>query len=74
MIYQYVAHNESGKVIKGKLTAASEEVATELLGYAGYQAVNLKRFVPFLSLDRLWPYLFPVKPAEKYIESTEQTS
>jgi len=64
MIYQYVAYNESGKVIKGKLAAASEEVATELLGYAGYQAINLKRFVPFLSLDRLWPYLFPVKPAE----------
>lgn len=64
MIYQYVAYNESGKVIKGKLSARSEEVATELLGYVGYQAINLKRFVPFFSLDRLWPHLFPVKPAE----------
>jgi type IV pilus assembly protein PilC len=64
VIYQYVAYNESGKVIKGKLSAKSEEVATELLSYVGYQAINLKRFVPFFSLERLWPHLFPVKPAE----------
>lgn len=34
------------------------------MSYAGYQAINLKRFVPFLSLDRLLESLFRVKPAE----------
>jgi len=66
MVYQYVAYNEGGKVIKGKLSAASEEAATDLLSYAGYQAINLKPFVPFLSLglDKLLASLLPVKPAE----------
>jgi type IV pilus assembly protein PilC len=64
MTYQYVAYNESGQIVKGKLSAASEEAATELLGYAGYRAVNLKLFVPFLNLDKLTAGLFRVKPNE----------
>ena len=66
MVYQYVAYNESGKIVKGKLSAASEEAATDLLSYAGYQAINLKLLVPFLSLglDKLLASLFPIKPAE----------
>jgi len=64
MVYQYVAYNESGELVRGKLPAASEETATELLGYAGYQAVSLKPYVPFLSLDKLSASLFQVKPAE----------
>jgi len=34
------------------------------LSYAGYQAINLKQFVPFFSLDRLLESLSRVKPAE----------
>jgi len=64
MVYQYVAYNEEGKVIKGRLSAASEAAAADLLSYAGYQAINLKQFVPFLSLGRLLTQLFPLKPAE----------
>jgi type IV pilus assembly protein PilC len=64
MVYQYLAYNENGEVVKGKLSARNEEAATDLLSYAGYQAINLKPFVPFLSLDRLLPSLFRVKPAE----------
>ena len=64
MVYQYVAYNENGEVVKGRLSAKSEASATDLLSYAGYQAISLKRFVPFLSLDRLLASLSPVKPAE----------
>ena len=64
MVYQYVAYNENREVVKGKLSAASEEAAADLLSYAGYQAINLKRYVPFLSLDRLSVSLFRVKPAD----------
>jgi len=64
MVYQYVAYNENGQVVKGKLSAASEEAATDLLGYAGYQALTLKPFTPFLSLNKLFASLFRVKSAE----------
>ena len=64
MVYQYIAYNENGEVVKGRLLATSEEAAIDLLGYAGYQAVNLKSVVPFFSVDKLLASLFPVKPAE----------
>ena len=64
MVYQYVAYNENGNIVKGRLPAASEEAATELLGYAGYQAISLKPYVPFLNLDKLSVSLFRVKPTE----------
>lgn len=64
MVYQYIAYTESGEIVKGKLAAANEEAATDLLGYAGYQAINLKPFVPLLSLDKLLASLHPPKPNE----------
>ncbi len=62
MVYQYVAYSENGEVVKGKLSAASEEAATELLGYAGYRTVSLKVYVPFFNLDKLTESLFEAKP------------
>jgi len=64
MVYQYIAYNESGEVVKGKLPAANEEAATDLLGYAGYQAISLKPYVPFLNLDKLSASFSRVKPTE----------
>ncbi len=64
MAYQYVAYNTKGEVVKGKLSAASDEAATELLGYAGYQTVSLKAYVPFFNLDKLTEGLSQVKPTE----------
>jgi len=64
MVYQYVAYNESGEVVRGRLPAPNEEAATDLLGYAGYKAISLKPQVPFLNLDKLLANLFRVKPSE----------
>ena len=64
MVYQYVACNESGEIVKGRLSAESEEAVTNLLSYAGYRLINLKPYVPFLSSDRLMSSFFQVKPAE----------
>ncbi|MDD5127110.1 MAG: type II secretion system F family protein [Dehalococcoidales bacterium] len=64
MVYQYIAYNEKGDLVKGRLPAANEEAATNLLGYAGYRAVNLKPYVPFLSSDRLTAEFFPIKPQD----------
>jgi type IV pilus assembly protein PilC len=64
MDYHYAAYTESGGIVRGKLAAASEEAATELLSYAGYQVISLKPFVPFFNLDKLSLSLFRVKPDE----------
>jgi len=64
MVYQYVACNESGEIVKGRLDATNEEAATELLGYAGYRVINLKPHIPFINRDRLYASLFQVKSAE----------
>lgn len=64
MVYQYVACNEKGEIYKGRLSASSEEAVNDMLSYAGYRLINLKPYVPFLSLERLERQLFKVKPAE----------
>lgn len=67
MVYQYVACNETGEIAKGKLSAASEEAATEVLSYAGYRVISLKPFVPFFSMDRLSARFSRVKLTEVII-------
>ncbi len=67
MIYQYLAYNENGEIVKGKLTASTEETATELLSYAGYRAVSLKPYTPFLSLGKLSASFFHVKAPDVII-------
>jgi type IV pilus assembly protein PilC len=64
MLYQYIACSESGEIVKGKLTAVSEEATAEMLGIAGYRLITLRPFVPFLSMGKLTAQLFPVKPNE----------
>ena len=64
MVYQYVACNENGVMVKGRLSAQSEEAVANLLGYAGYRLINLKPHTPFLSSDRLALSFFQVKPEE----------
>lgn len=64
MIYQYVAYNIKGEVVKGKLTAANDQGANELLEYAGYKAISLRPYTPFFSADFLVSQLYQVKPGE----------
>ncbi len=64
MLYQYVACGESGDIVKGKISATSENAIAEMLGVAGYRLINLRPYVPFLSLGKLAAQLFPVKETE----------
>ena len=64
MVFEYTAYNEKGEIVKGKLPAATEEAANDLLGYAGYRAINLKPYIPFLNVDKLTAGLFRVKPGD----------
>jgi type IV pilus assembly protein PilC len=64
MIYQYIACGESGDIVKGKITAISEDTVASMMSYAGYRLINLRPYVPFLSLGKMTGQLFPVKPVE----------
>ncbi|NLE07659.1 MAG: type II secretion system F family protein, partial [Dehalococcoidales bacterium] len=64
MLYQYVAYNTNGEVVKGKLTAESDQGANELLDYAGYKAISLKQYTPFFTMDSMASLLYSVKPNE----------
>ena len=43
MDFAYTAYTEDRKLVQGKVSAISEEAATELLGYGGYRVVTLKK-------------------------------
>lgn len=64
MEYSYVAYTEDKRLIKGKLSATSEEAATNLLSYGGYQVVNLKRVIPFFNMEKLAAIFSRIKPRE----------
>lgn len=64
MIYRYIAYSESGKIAKGKITAANDELASETLTSAGLNIISIKQYVPLLSLDKLTSSLSQVKPTE----------
>jgi type IV pilus assembly protein PilC len=64
MVFQYIAYNEKGEVVKGKLPAIDEEAANDLLGYAGYQAVSLRPYIPFFNSDKLTSFISQVKPGD----------
>jgi type IV pilus assembly protein PilC len=64
MVYQYVAYNDLGELVKGTLSATNEEAAANLLELAGYRALTIEQYLPFLNLDKLSARLFPVKSAE----------
>jgi type IV pilus assembly protein PilC len=48
MDFHYVAQSEAGRVVKGKLSASSEEAAVDMLAYSGHRVLSLKEAVPFL--------------------------
>jgi type IV pilus assembly protein PilC len=64
MVYQYIACSPQGEVIKGRLTAASEEAVNDMMSYAGYRLINLKPYIPFFSMERIKQSLFKIKPME----------
>jgi type IV pilus assembly protein PilC len=64
MDFVYTAYTEDRKVVKGKVSAVTEEVATDLLGYGGYRVISLKKAVPLLNKEKLLSRFSQVKPQE----------
>ena len=64
MDYSYVAYTEDRRLVKGKLSATSEEAAADLLSYGGYQVVSLKSFTRFFDKEKLLARFSRIKPRE----------
>ena len=64
MVFNYIACNQQGDIVKGRLNATSEEAVNDIMSYAGYRLINLRPYVPFLSVERLKQSLFRIKPME----------
>jgi len=64
MEFNYIAYTEDKRLVKGRLSATSEEAAVDLLSYGGYQVVSLKSFTPFFNMEKLLARFSRVKPRE----------
>ncbi|MGQ9545899.1 MAG: type II secretion system F family protein [Dehalococcoidia bacterium] len=64
MEFAYTAYTEDKKLVKGKVSAPSEEAASDLLSYGGYRIISLKAVTPFINKERLLASFSQVKPAE----------
>ena len=64
MDFAYIAYTEDKKLIRGKLSASSEEMATQLLSYGGYRVVSLKKVVPFFDSEKFMSRFASIKTAE----------
>ncbi len=64
MNYYYIAYTQDKKLVKGKLSATSDETATTLLSYGGYQVVSLKQVTPFFDTERLAAVFSRIRPRE----------
>jgi len=64
-MYQFTAYTLDKRVVQGRIDATSEDTAEEALYRAGYQRILSLREVRLgLSLEKLMPTLFGVKPQD----------
>jgi type IV pilus assembly protein PilC len=64
MEFAYSAYTEDKRLVKGKVTANTEEAASELLNYGGYRVVSLKSATPLINKERLLASFSQVKSHE----------
>lgn len=64
MNFSYVAYTRDKRLIKGKLQASSENAASNMLSYGGYQVLSLKEEVPFFDSEQMFSRFNRIKPME----------
>jgi len=63
MVYQYVGYTEDRQIVRGTISASSEETAGQILARSGYRVVSLKLVSTFIpSWEQSFPFLHRVKP------------
>jgi type IV pilus assembly protein PilC len=53
MDFAYTAYTEDKRLVKGKVSATTEEAASELLSYGGYRVVSLKSSTSLINKEKL---------------------
>jgi type IV pilus assembly protein PilC len=64
MDFAYTAYTEDKKLVKGKVSATTEEAASELLSYGGYRVVSLKSVAALINKKKLLASFSRIKPHE----------
>jgi len=64
MEFSYIASTKDNRVVKGKLSANSENAAVSSLVDNGYRILNLKEYVPFYDSSKLVTHFNHVKATE----------
>jgi len=64
MDFAYTAYTEDKRLVKGKVSATTEEAASELLSYGGYRVVSLKSSISLINKEKLLASFSQVKLPE----------
>ena len=64
MDFTYTAYTEDKRLVKGKVSAGSEEAATQLLGYGGYRVVSLRSGIRLINMEKLLARFSRIKPQQ----------
>jgi type IV pilus assembly protein PilC len=64
MDFEYLAYTKEKQLLKGKISAISEEAAITTLGYSDLRVMSLKTVTPFFNVGRLTAAFTTIKPKE----------
>ena len=64
MDFEYLAYTKERQLLKGKISAISEEAAITTLGYSDLRVMSLKTVTPFFNVGRLTDAFTTIKPKE----------
>ena len=64
MDFEYLAYTKERQLLKGKISAVSEEAAITTLGYSDLRVMSLKTVTPFFNVGRLTAAFTTIKPKE----------
>jgi len=71
MDFAYTAYTEEKKLVKGRVSATSEEAASQLLSYGGFRVISLKAIRSLINTEKLMAGLTRVKPQETVMFSRQ---
>ena len=64
MDFEYLAYTKERQLLKGKISAVSEEMAITTLGYSDLRVMSLKTVTPFFNIGKLTDAFTTIRPKE----------
>jgi len=63
MDFTYLGYTEDRKMVKGTISASSQEIAGQILAHSGCRVLSLKPVTPFTpSWEKIFPFLYHINP------------